>query len=258
MLNQNKIAIALLCREPHKNHMEFFNQMENYDVFFICDMNNAPTHYPEYPHIQFIQIPDEEARTNGFRHCNINVIAKDVISWDKVLYYFCRVNHKYDHVWLIEDDVFVPDLNTLPMIDQKYETDDLLCRSNGANTVGTDFDGWTWRYGAGKHELPWYCSMVCAIRVSKKLLTKIDDYVLNRGELFFLEMMFNTIAMANGLKVNTIPELLYVEFKCGDLWYQGFQAKEIFDTHLYHPMKNIDKHDVLREEVKQNRIIRRK
>ena len=53
----------------------------------------------------------------------------------KVLFYFCKINNEFDFVWIIEDDVLVPTINTIPNIDEKYShfDSDLLSSSNVRN-----------------------------------------------------------------------------------------------------------------------------
>ena len=52
------------------------------------------------------------------------------LSRDKALYYFCRYGIKYKYLWMIEEDVFIPNNKTIENIDNKHKNGDLLVASN--------------------------------------------------------------------------------------------------------------------------------
>ena len=75
--------------------------------------------------------------------------------------------------------------------------------------------------------------MICAIRVSNKLLKLINNYACLNNSLFLDEALFNTIAIQNKLNIITPPELSTIHYK------KEWDFYEINISNLYHPMKNI-------------------
>ena len=167
-------------------------------------------------------------------------------SRDKALYYFCiEEPEKYDYIWMIEEDVFIPDVNTIYNIDVKYPESDLLCRSNKINRSG-EIKTWShFKKLVNKIELPWCYSMICAVRVSKKLLELINAYAKEKKELLFCEALFNTLAYQNELAICIIPELSNIKY--------NNQVDLDLDTYnneyLYHPIKDINTHYKLRKKL---------
>ena len=167
------ISIAIICIIPDENQILFYSSIssDNYKIFFIVDDENydLSTYKNKYKSLNFIQITDKECKSNNFINSNF-CIKKNPSGWDKVLYYFCKINNEFDFVWIIEDDVLVPTINTIQNIDEKYShyNSDLLSSSNDRNL---DFfnNSWNWKHAKGKIKLPWFKSMVCAVRLSKKL-----------------------------------------------------------------------------------------
>ena len=236
-----KITIAILCISPNKIHLDFYTTFdrEYYDLYFIIDNNNYDTKkLAEKYDCKFIQIDDKTVLSNKYYGINY-IISKSVTSWDKAVYYFTKVNKEYEYVWFIEDDVFVPTNKTIYNIDLKYPDFDLLSSSNIPNLNGkTNY--WHWKEAANKIKLPWFSSMVCAIRVSKKLLGEVEKLVLKKKKLLFLEFMFNTLCNHSKLKQFSPKELEFIVYR------KIYTKENILETHLYHPIKNIDTHLLFR------------
>ena len=64
----------------------------------------------------------------GFQ--NTHTIIKGATSREKALYYFYKNDINYDHIWFIEEDVFIPTIETIKNIDIKYPDNDLLVSGN--------------------------------------------------------------------------------------------------------------------------------
>ena len=84
-----------------------------------------------------------------------------------------------------------------------------------------------------KFELPLCKGMVCAIRVSPKMLMYINNYANDYKTLFFCEILFNTLAYQNNLQIITPKELSTIKYR------RDWSKNEIQKTHLYHPIKSI-------------------
>ena len=246
----NNSSICLLCVKPNKIHVDFFNSISNYKLFMLCDDNNCNTNIQN---IQFIKIDDNECFNNGFKNSNC-FVSKNPSAWDKLFYYFSKINKNFDYIWILEDDVFVPNNDAFSNLDIKYGNADLLCRSNICNSSKNEWQLWN---TAQNHELPWYSSMVCCCRISNKLFEEIGKYVEEKGELFFIETMINTIANHKKLMVKEVEEFeniiakaslgnRYRHFSNGKIIWMTKDILNLRDNYIYHPVKNIELQEALR------------
>ena len=120
----------------------------------------------------------------------------------------------------------------------------MIVAKNEANLDGNF--SWLWRQAAmAKLPLPWYCSMVPALGMSKKLIECINNYVKKNNELLLTEILFNTIAMHNNLKVIIAPELSTIVYR--NKWTVDDFKKNKYN--LYHPVKDIENHEKYRNEL---------
>ena len=87
--------------------------------------------------------------------------------------------------------------------------------------------------------------MVCAMGISKNVFKEIKDFVRKKKTLFFIEVLFNTIAKQNKLKV-----IDAFEFK-SIVWVGEWGLDEflLLPLNVFHPIKNIDEHQNLRESI---------
>ena len=161
------------------------------------------------------------------------------------MYYFTRINTEFDHIWLIEDDVFIPSVSALINLNNKYPIADLLCAENIKNDSGETKSWPHWQKAVGKINLPWYESAVCVIRVSKRLFQKIDEYVIKHKVLLWHEMLFNIIAMHNNFLLETPSELSTI------VWRRNWTFNDINrrKLNLFHPIKNFDLHSTYRKKL---------
>jgi hypothetical protein len=240
-----KKAICLLTKSPNEIWLEFLNRFSNYDIFLIID-DNSQTYNTTYENIRLIQIENENCYKNEYTNCISAVEFPEVTAWDKALYLMNEIEMQYEHVWFIEDDVFLFDESALLNIDAAYESSDLLSAFHHINRE-TDTNSWNnwWNHWVNivhKLELPWAHSMVCACRLSRTMLDEVVKYKNKKGALCFIEAMFNTIALHKGLIVDNPPELSTIH------WRANWDINEINPTNLYHPMKNISEHKIIRDK----------
>lgn len=244
-------AICLLVKEPNKVWIDFLNTFTEYDIFIIVDDNSST--YEELKedlaaNIHIIQMDNSKCYEKGYTNCNSAVGFPDVISWDKAMFIMNEVYTNYEHTWFIEDDVFLYDEQTLLNIDlhDQYICADFLSARNDImeeNDQNKWQDWWNhWVNIYDKIELAWSHSMVCACRISRSLLDKVVEYKNKRGNLFFIEAMFNTIALHNNLVLKTPIELSNIH------WRTEWNRDDIDKTKLYHPIKNIMDHKYIREK----------
>jgi len=255
-----KSIICFLTVNPGKLFYHFVKQIPNPERIYICiDRNNHEI--PGYDgEIKLIKINGEECVKNGF-HSTLMSLGTNWVrkagSRDKALYYFGTRDIDFNHIWFIEDDVFIPTTTTIDYLDNKYPRGDLLCAENSVVNTQSDIEKSDWSmWSSGyttkiKYPLPWGSSMICAIRCSKRLLDCIQNYAKNHGGLFLDEIFFNTVALHNNLTILPIDEL------SGVVWRQKlkkhdnppvgtFGGGSLKPTHLYHPVKSISEQYKLR------------
>ena len=240
----HKIAIVFITTKPLNDWLHFINNLSkpNYNIYVSID-NDDYVVSNNYKNIHYINYSQKECEQKGFNHALAPFHVDRPSGWDKAIYHFCVKDTSYDYVWFVEDDVFVPTIDTISNIDKKYPKSDLLCTgdNNNQESFCTVFDietkqqtKWWYHLAFGKIQLPWATSMVCACRLSKKLLTLINKYVKEHNTLLYHEFMFTTIALHNKLIVN-YPEELKI------LWRYNWTFEEMNVNNLYHPVKSISR-----------------
>ena len=241
-------AICLICREPNKIWCNFLDQFKNYKIYIIVDFNtfDCLDFIHKYQNINFIQMNNNECYEKGFVNLNFLVMKKPVTGWDKALYYFAYINTQFENVWFIEDDVFFYNENTILNIDNKYKKSDLITKKYERydNT-----NHWHWKILIKNifYDKPYFCSMVCACRMSKILIHFIKMYAEKYGTLFFLESCFPNTALKNNLIYDTPDELNNVT--CNPC------VKNIYKNSIHHPVKNIILHEKYRIYLDDNDLI---
>jgi len=189
----------------------------------------------KYPSVQFIQIDDNECIQNGYKNMNILYLRKAVTSWDKAVYYFYK--NPIRSVWFIENDTFFYNEQTLLNINTKYAAEDLL-----VGNLINESDPWIFwsALESVKREKSLYGSMVCAIRVSSKLLNAISTYAGKHKTLYFLEALFPTECISNKLSYKIIDELSNISI--GEIVPDSINK-------LYHPIKALERHLQYRQKL---------
>jgi hypothetical protein len=189
---------------------------------------------------------ESEARAAGFWGVNcVDWIPKDLMALDKALHFFCKKELDPEYVWFIEDDVFVPRVDLISEIDSKYPDADLITKSHVPRSALPNWPGWDrtdLAFLSGQREP--YHSLCCAMRLSRRMLTAVAEFVEKRGRLVFLEFFFNTLANQHGFKVETPEELSTIQFES--------QNHVAFDkNHLYHAVKDNRIHHIFRYRLSQ-------
>jgi hypothetical protein len=225
--------ICFLTVTPVIEFYEFCKKLknDNYDVYIFIDDNDYNILNYDYS-INIVKLDNKLCEENGFKS-TVAWLNNKACSRDKALYYFCKNNIDYEYIWFIEEDVFIPSINTIPNIDNKYSNGDLLVRSH--TIINEKHYDWHWNHINSQItiEPPYASSMICAIRCSKQLLTFINLYALKYNNLFMDEALFNTIALQNNLNVIPITELTNIVYK------HNWLKTDIHCDYLYHPIKSI-------------------
>lgn len=238
-----KTAVAFLTTTPHECTLKFSRQVKEtgFDVFHICDEEQ------EFNVVNdgIIHISDELCQKWKYVNSNINStsthIKKNPIAWDKMLLFFCEFAREYDFVWVFEDDCFIPSVQTIQNLHLKYSSFDLVTPNNFKND-GSAID-WHWRDIYPKIKGPYAYSMVCACGLSRNMLNLVQDYKNKNNSLVYIEVMFNTLALQNDLKVMTAMELKSI------VWMGKWTMNEFtrLPNNVFHPIKDINSHDSIRE-----------
>lgn len=238
-----KTAVAFLTTTPDEGTLAFGREIRDtgFDVFVICDDEQ------EFNVVNdgIIHISDELCQNWKYVNSNINStsthIKKNPIAWDKMLLFFSEFAQEYDFVWVFEDDCFIPSVETIQNLHLKYSSFDLVTPNNHKND-GSAMD-WHWRDIYPKIEGPYAYSMVCACGLSRNMLNSVQDYKNKNNSLLYIEVMFNTLALQNDLKVMTAMELKSI------VWMGKWTMNEFtqLPNNVFHPVKDIKSHDSIRE-----------
>jgi hypothetical protein len=245
-----KTAVAFLTKTPHKDTLKFSREVRDtgFDVFVICDDKQ------EYEVVNdgIIHISDELCQNWKYVNSNINStsthIKKNPIAWDKMLLFFCEFAREYDFVWVFEDDCFIPSVETIQHLHLKYKNYHLVTPNNFMND-GKQMD-WHWRKIYDKIKGPYAYSMVCACGISRDVFNEIKRYKERENQLFYIEVMFNTLALQKGLKVIDAFELKSIVWQ-GE-W--GINEFLLLPNNIFHPKKDIENHYDLRAMIKAYKL----
>jgi len=260
-----RTAIAFLTTSPKKETINFAEKIANetnFDVFIICDdgrysSSNDDSAYPMYPpqvtiihkkeSVNLVYVNDNNCSALGYINATPkgSHIQKTPNSWDKVLCYFCEydIKNPYDFVLIFEDDVFIPSVEAVVNLVTKSLKYDLVVPHNHLQEFQAI--GWHWAEVVDKIQPPYYYSMTCAVGLSRKVLDTVRAYVKENKTLIFHEVMFNTLAMQNSLKIVTLMELKSIVWQ--GKW--GIDEWLLLPNNVFHPVKDIENHDKHRELI---------
>ena len=241
--SQSNIVICLLCVCPTERVLEFAkNYAVTHPVFVVCDDPNCTV--PESSPFTFVKLSDDVCRASNYNNSN-PAIPKRPSAWDKAIYYFCVQNTTPSYVWFIEEDVFVPRESLFKELDDRYPTTDFIMKQHVKDTDDPSFE--FWYDGDGKMERPFYRSLVCATRVSRRLLDRVVELHDSKKTLVFIEIMFNTLAVKHGLTMEMPNELQNIIFR------HSWTEDTVNDNQFFHPVKDTALHDTYRDRLKQRR-----
>lgn len=244
-----KNIIFILTTEYDSVLSDFYTNLSEYaqyDTYVVID-NNEQHVVNDNDSLSIIRYEKGICEQAGYKNTVLQVKNGRSCARDKALFYLNHNNIEYDNVWLIESDVFIPTLDTIPDIDTKYQAADLLVAENSIYTERSYDWHWEHVYKQTKLDLPYGKSMICAIRCSKQLITCIGNYAMNNNSLFLDETLFNTISLHNNLRIISVPELSTIR-------YRGrWRLEDIKLTNLYHPMKQTKTHINFRKRLKHNK-----
>ena len=240
MISPPKNALCILTRYFHPEWVEVLQTFTHFDVYLVID-DQSTVQPTSHGNVHIIQVSDEVCMENNYYKSSSWSNLKDIVAWDRALYYFNHINTDHPHVWFIEDDVFFLSEQTIHTIDNKYLNSDLLCAFHEINETGDVHQGWNhWVNVIHRIGTPWAHSLVSICRLSRRLLQEIDKYLDDR-HLMFIEALFNTLAMHRGFTIDH-PEEIQNTITYNYQW----NRTEVDVSKIYHPFKNIEDHIYLR------------
>jgi hypothetical protein len=246
----NKTAICVLTRYYSQYWVDVLNTFTNYDCYLVIDDNtNIYDESTQTGNVRIIQVPDEVCYQSNYYKSSTWSNLKDIVAWDRALYYFNRVNTDYENIWFTEDDVFFHSHTIFKTIDDKYPSSDLLCAFHEINPTGDIHAGWNhWINVIHRIGTPWAHSLIAVSRLSRRLLQRVDDYLSDR-HLMFIEALFNTLCLHHNYVVDN-PTEMTTTIHYDTKW----DIDNIDFTKLYHPIKKIEDHIYIRNKIKNSII----
>jgi hypothetical protein len=256
----NRYAICFLAVKPTIELYNFITNLQEQDIeksydFYLCiDQSISNEELEKFNKINIIYIPNGIAEEKGFKG-SVLYFPERACSRDKALYYFSIKNKKHEQIWFIEEDVFFYNLQTIKYMDNEYDNSvDLISKGNVIKNKKNPLDWW-WPKIINKVSLPWARSMICIIRISKKLLNEIEKYASLNKSLFLDEALFNTIALQNNLVVKCPIELSTIyENEWAKRVYYNWDEKWMNEQTLnpyyfLHPVKDFNQQNEYRKQI---------
>jgi hypothetical protein len=193
-----------------------------------------------------LQVDDDLCYNSKYKNANF-IIKKKVTSWDKVLY---LLNHKLsfiDFTFIVEDDVFIPSIKSIKSMFETYKNYDLV--SSFHNSKVDDKIVWS-HWDKCPTYLPKDCqrhSMVCALGLSRKLLKVVEKQVETYKELYFIEIIFNSLAEKEKMNIIQAPEFSTI------VWRKKWCIEDFIEykENWFHPVKDIESHINIRSLLRK-------
>jgi hypothetical protein len=243
-------ALAFLTWQPANETIRFAAQLASdipsIDVHIVVDDDRYSIPTDTASDIQFLQFDETVCLKYGFLTGNTFGTDKDCSAWDKALYYFSRANHQYDFVWFFEHDVFIPSTQAFRAVHELYaKNSDLVSAKVKYNRNG-DISSWFHAYLLEtEFVLPWSYAMVCALGVSRRVLSAVNEYAQWRGHIAFIEFLFHTLALhKRNMIVVTPTELSTIVYRKAYIFRSIKQAP----NNWWHPVKNLSEQEQWRDK----------
>ncbi|CAF2094040.1 unnamed protein product [Rotaria magnacalcarata] len=185
--------------------------------------------------VHYIQLNETICSKYGFLGAS-QPDKKTCSAWDKALYYFSKLNTYHKFVWFVESDVLIPSSRAFFALHELYSTwADLVSGANGVDVDGTLRSWALWQTAVDTFIPPWSFSMVSAVGCSRRLLSMINQYVAWRGQLPYIEVLFQTIAVQNAEIIRVTPfELSTIKYRI----FFNLEQLEAKPNNWWHPVKN--------------------
>lgn len=233
-MTSKKQFVCVLTRYLNQYWIDFLKAFTQYETYLVID-DYSTIHDKIIEGVHIVQVDDETCKTHNYYKSSSWTNLKDIISWDRALYYFNHVETDYENIWFLEDDVFIMSEKTLIDIDNQHPQSDLLTSFHEINPTGDIYAGWDhWINVIHRIGTPWAHSLVCACRLSRRLMERVDNY-LNDRHLMIIEALFNTLAIHyNYIVSNPVEMATTIKYNV------PCDYNNINTSYIYHPVKKIE------------------
>lgn len=281
----HSIALFFLTRQIATPLLLFLLQLDRcqlYDIFIVVDDNSGPVYdidalsslgyhsMSDTHRIAIIQYNDTELMAAGYS--GLNYGRGKPSAWDKAWYANTadeRYAFKYDHVYWIEEDVFIPSVHALHALTSNVQQQphaDFISRDH---TPYSEIPSWGWWQQAANTSVlqtfmasnSAYRTMICAMGMSRRYLQALHHFHTRVHSLQNMvnEIVFPSIAAHYKLTHYAAPQLRntihYQYAKQQDRqWHvEDMLQRSDFGDHLYHPIKNSSLHMEYRYRLWQHK-----
>jgi hypothetical protein len=245
-------ALCFLTVQPDLETLQFAEQLAqdliqySVDVYVMIDDNDFGFSALNISlHFRSLSISNKDCLLHGYRQTTqLGEKKNNITSWDKALFYFCILNKNYSFVWLIENDVFIPSIQSFRSIHQLYSNiSDLIIARNEINLLGIS-SFWRWDKAVGRFVPPWSLSMANLVGLSQRMLKAIHDDIQWRGVSADHEFFFLTLAIQLNMTIITPLELSTIKYRQKISWEQIYKQPNNF----WHPIKDPIKRRIWRQQ----------
>ena len=242
-------AISLLTSQPSPETIKFASELAqaipSIDVHIIIDDNSFEIPSVDTLSVRFIRVNETICIESGFFSSNSFGTGKDCSAWDKAIYFFTRISTRYEFVWFLEEDVFIPSTRAFLAVHQLYSSSHDLIVPNVEYNFDGDVNIWYHAYLVAEEFIPpWSYGMVCGMGVSRRLLSAVDKYARWRGHIAFIEFLFHTLALQDPrMKVVAPVELSTIVYRHN----YDFEKVQAAPNNWWHPVKDFPLQDQWRK-----------
>ena len=193
-------AVAVLIRHPDWISYHWMRTLvQEVAIFLVVDVATGRNELIERHDDGLFELHVNETQISDIGYKNLIWITdgqNKTSAWDKAVFFFAEIAVYFEHVWFIEGDVYIPSAHAFLYTDSLNTSADLVTKDDTILNAFTNETGWWWQHIAQqwKVPLPWYNSLSCAIRCSRRLLSELQKYAHLHGRLDFIEVIFNTLA----------------------------------------------------------------
>lgn len=223
------MAIAILHSIPPRNFkfqyrlLKQLSKIGNMSVFVIVDSLNQDEIRQTTDGVYFVSLMSETIFNLGQYYelgdlSGGNNPSSAVTSWDKSFFFFTYIATQFEYIWFLEYDVFIPSIDAFlhvhnkSMIEKDGRQYDLVTQNSISSEIeNISCHGMIKDYFPSPH----FWSYAFAVRLSRKYLSHLSEYVARNRRLHYLEVLFNTFAYHSNLSILILPELASPGYKEG-------------------------------------------
>jgi hypothetical protein len=172
------------------------------DAYIVVDDGDTRAHP------RAISVPNDELTARGITHLAVHELKRPMSAWERAVAY-AALYVDAPHVWLMEDDVHLTDVDAfVALLAIQAPDPDLLCCA-GVRTQAEDpaWPHWWQRRELGlPADTPLHAAFLPLCRLSRAGLDALVAHGAAHRRLAFFELLFPTLLTAQGLCVASLPE----------------------------------------------------